>query len=369
MNMHRKATNHRLAIVSALLTAASGCESAHQNPTASLPEMQRNAAESTKSPENALHIPLDQIWAYDMPGTKDVRELEPDLVGAQTKSLPEKEQQRRANYSILEDLAKSLRFLPDKRPIDQKPGFGVAGTGIEALRAARDVIVGDKQAPQAFPSGTDVSAVVFSYPSEYGITFDSVTKTTNRKFYKGLGRGLEVRYHLTPNPSADLVEHLAIIPFGNVLPRFTMIRFLPDRAESSPDSRGLAKVDNNYASGILGRSFSIGGMTDMASGAVPLDDIHEWPVEPETIPLSSIWGWQIPGTRQIGEPQHSPSNDSSLEEQQLLGDIRRALAAKMADAKTARPGFIAYGTGSDVINKAYDVMVDNEQPTKKLAII
>jgi hypothetical protein len=346
--MNRQATIYRLAIVFTLLAAMVGCQDAHKYP-----------------PDNAIHVPLDQVWAYGMPDTKDVCELEPDLISAQTKGLPEKERQRLASYSILENLAKSLRFLPDKRPVDQKPGFGVAGTGIEALRAARDVIVGDRPAQQAFAPGTNVSAVVFSYPSEYAITLDSVTKTTNPKFYKGSGRGVEVRYHLTPNLSADLIEHLVIIPIGKVPSSFTMVRCSPDATESSADSRRPTNVDNNYARGILGRSFTIVGKRDPTNGAPASENDHEWPDESETVPLTSIWGWQIPGTRQIGVPQPTSSNNGSLEEQQLLGDIRRALAAKMADAKTARPGFIAYGTGSDVISKAYDVMVDNEQPTRK----
>ena len=32
--------------------------------------------------DKPITIPLDQIWAYEMPGTKDIRGLEPDKFGA-----------------------------------------------------------------------------------------------------------------------------------------------------------------------------------------------------------------------------------------------------------------------------------------------
>jgi hypothetical protein len=53
------------------------------------------------SPSDTVTIPLKDIWALNMPGTKDVRELEPDIYGDGMSNISDAERERRLNKSLV----------------------------------------------------------------------------------------------------------------------------------------------------------------------------------------------------------------------------------------------------------------------------
>ena len=64
--------------------------------------------------EEIKEVPLKDIWAYDMPGTKDVRQLEPDAFGKTVAELSSRDRVRRANESLLSNLLRPLADVPKR---------------------------------------------------------------------------------------------------------------------------------------------------------------------------------------------------------------------------------------------------------------
>jgi hypothetical protein len=94
----------------------------------------RATAETPSEPPTTKAIPLDQIWAFKMPGTKEIRTLEPKVDG---KSLSEQELEQYYRGSSVHQILRVLANRPREQR-DELAGsaFAVAGTGKEALKNA-----------------------------------------------------------------------------------------------------------------------------------------------------------------------------------------------------------------------------------------
>jgi hypothetical protein len=137
-------------------------------------------------------IPLDQVWAYQMPGTRDIAELE----GTQRELL----------RTIFESTFRGAGNK-DFKDIAQ-PGFVVAGSGRAALEAAHAVFVDAAKPKSEFSPNEDVSLVFFSAPlSRYRVEIQQVRRTENK---------IEVRYELQGSISKSSFDNLALIPLGRL---------------------------------------------------------------------------------------------------------------------------------------------------------
>lgn len=158
-------------------------------------------------------VPLDQIWALDMPGTRDVRELEPDNFGDKVRELPADEQFRLLDESLTEQIDKTLRPPhivapgPVKEP-EPKNGFAVSGIGVEALQNAKAVLCKTVQPNEKFDTTTPISVVFTSNQSVRYAHLVRVTRTDNV---------VEIQYRSIPHESRDLTSHFALIPLGKLL--------------------------------------------------------------------------------------------------------------------------------------------------------
>jgi hypothetical protein len=152
-------------------------------------------------------IPLDQIWAFDMPGTHDVQELEPDKFGEHTRGLPSAERSRLLDESITDQIRVALdKDRPSKGTI-AKPGFAVLGTGAEALQGAYDVLVKKKTPDKSFPLGSNVTLVFFSHLCGQYVHLVDVERKRN---------AIKIQYQFVPHMNADLTWHFALIPVGKL---------------------------------------------------------------------------------------------------------------------------------------------------------
>src|SRR6266576_3264860 len=84
-------------------------------------------------------IPLKDIWAHRMPGTKDVAELEPDAAG----NIPKSDRDR--------PLTLEIRRALDAHHGEPQEAFAVLGSGRNALEEAHAVLTGQKQPLNSFP--------------------------------------------------------------------------------------------------------------------------------------------------------------------------------------------------------------------------
>jgi hypothetical protein len=134
--------------------------------------------------EQPTQIPLDQIWGYNIPGTRDVRELEPkadpNILGDQLKGLSRDDAARRMidEFTRRLDVWKILKVLK-RRPMggkDAGPAFIVMGIGKDALQNAEAVFSHTDDALRVLPTGTDLSLVFYSYMSSGRIHLVSVER-------------------------------------------------------------------------------------------------------------------------------------------------------------------------------------------------
>lgn len=172
--------------------------------------------------EEPVEIPLDQIWANNMPGTRNIVDLdiEPWFVSHIREALgfPQKDQ-------------------------DAKPAFAVLGTGLDALRAAHEVLVNKKKPRDTFPPGSEVSVVFFAHETQPYVHLHKVERQ---------GKNINIYYQFVPHEEEVTERYIAIIPLGRLLDgkyRMNVIR--------SPDAGNrLKKVSDEVARRIVCGSFS-----------------------------------------------------------------------------------------------------------------
>jgi hypothetical protein len=162
--------------------------------------------------EEAVEIPLREIWAYEMPGTKDVRELEPDVYGDQAKSLSSKERDERFRKSVLQSILSSLDVQPKPelgasglpKP---KEAFVVESRKKRALHEADVVLSGAKEASKSFPVDSKFSLVFHSLQAGIYVHLTTVTLDGNQ---------IEVHFRFVPHFTDEMSSHFALIPLPDL---------------------------------------------------------------------------------------------------------------------------------------------------------
>lgn len=134
---------------------------------------------------DSVEIPLDQIWALEMPGTKDVRILAAD------------------------DSAKVRRVLMRRAAEHKKAGpcFLVMGQGKEALSNAAKVIVEGKSPVKTLPADKDSSLVFYSFFAPGYVHIQSVHRTSSK---------VTVKYQVVLHATLTATVHFALIPLGKL---------------------------------------------------------------------------------------------------------------------------------------------------------
>lgn len=143
-------------------------------------------------PVEPVEIPLKEIWALDMPGTRDVRELDP---------------RKAAEETMITKMGSAL-FRHGTRP-EAGPCFVVKGEGKKALANAVNLIVAGDKPPESVPSGEDVSLVFYSHPAPGYVFLDSVQRSAGR---------LTLKYKVIVHQTTEVTSHFALIPLGKLDP-------------------------------------------------------------------------------------------------------------------------------------------------------
>jgi len=150
-----------------------------------------------------VSVPLKQIWAHEIPGTKSAFDLEPKLApGLSNQELKKQSTVVRINRA----LAGWLQGPPKREKVG--PGFAVAGSGLNALKNAHGVLV-EKKRIVAFPGDSEMSLVFFTGQSGLYVHLDEVKQSKNR---------FEIRYHFVTHSTFDATTHFALIPVGKLPP-------------------------------------------------------------------------------------------------------------------------------------------------------
>jgi hypothetical protein len=156
---------------------------------------------------NAATIPLDQVWGFDIPGTRDIRELEPEKFGERIRQLPSQERFRLLDKSMIFQIRAALDAQLPKKGETTKSAFAVLGTGREALEGAYSVLVGGEDYDKAFPFDSNVTIVFFSHLCGQYVHVERIERR---------GKNLEVKYRVVPHMTTNMTWHLALIPLGTL---------------------------------------------------------------------------------------------------------------------------------------------------------
>jgi hypothetical protein len=143
----------------------------------------------------SVSISLDQIWAYNMPGT---HAMSTTRVGNPPKYNSQEGQ-------LLSDIRRSLK--PEPSIGQPNLGFAVLGEGMEALKQAHAVLVGDKTPQKRFLSDNEITVVFFSRLSGSYVHLRQVQR-------KNLN--VDIYYSVVPHESREATEHFALVPFGRL---------------------------------------------------------------------------------------------------------------------------------------------------------
>lgn len=164
------------------------------NPTQdSEPEIRSNTLTIQVGPgaeANGGAIPLDEIWALGMPGTRPMS----NSIASDTNTYTSLE------GPLVDEIAERLTYDPARPP---GAAFVVRGSGLEALRKAHAVFVRGDAPDKLVAAGERVSLVFFS--REFG-SFVALTGVEQR------GDSVQILYRFVPHLEDIVTTHLALIP-------------------------------------------------------------------------------------------------------------------------------------------------------------
>jgi hypothetical protein len=191
-------------------------------------------------------IALDQIWALAIPGTHDIRELEPEKFGERIRTLSSEEQARLFQDSKMLQLQVALEKGKPSAGEDARPGFAVLGTGREALDGACDVLVNGQKPDDSFPFGSNVTLVFFSHRCAQYVQLVNVERRD---------KTFEIKYRLVSS-TLDFTGHVALIPAGKLPTGKYQVEIIQMPGGKDSTGRITGGLPPDKAAQVVCRSFS-----------------------------------------------------------------------------------------------------------------
>lgn len=195
--------------------------------------------------DEVMEIPLDQIWALRMPGTKDVRELDPNSFGKSDPShSPERALATFQNSKVVQ-IQRALMNIPTDAP--QKKAFFVRGDEEQALQEVFEVLVRGEQPTYVFSTDDKLWLVFFSARFGAYVQLDSIERTPTE---------ITIKYRFSTHSTLNLTEHFAIIPVGKLAPGER--RVVVERVGSRPpsDKKSAGRISPEFKSTSINPSWN-----------------------------------------------------------------------------------------------------------------
>jgi len=286
-----------------------------------------------------IAIPLGQIWALDMPGTRDLDEL-----------IPARIKPGSARQYELTDLRRALS--PKQPVVKSATGFATAilpsRESSYEIRAIRAVLQSSRRS-NSVPVTEKVGIVFYSNASAYRVELEKVERS---------GSVINIRYRLAPYQPADLSEKtlvdLALIPLGKLPAGEYRVEMTRSPMEQKHLDAGHKPVSDEQASRFVCQPFSF----EVWNPPEPDPGLSEGAIE---IPLDQIWASHRRDAQDIKsldwkELENPYLSSGSLEYLSQLGKDR------------AEPGFVVAGKGQDALIAAHKKLPEGEKPTNVLPV-
>jgi hypothetical protein len=288
------------------------------------------------SPAQQVEIPLDKIWGYNMPTTRDISGIpfpeQPKGVGQTFAFLG-----RERDYNI-EQIRRALAM---KSPAEKAlPGFVIpSACNSRALLGVHPVLRG-KPNPlrRSFPEG-EFTLVFFSHPLSYYARLREVERDDNR---------IIVRYQFEPHTTPESTVHFALIPLGKLAAGEYKVDYEQIPLDQKYRDQGFEPV-HPEAADIACRdfSFTVSGLQP----TVPLNDGATF------IPLNEIWAYEMPGTRDVIQLDTENADGTS---HPLINALHRDIAKRFKGE--AGPAFVVEGNGRAALENMLRGLINAPSP-------
>ncbi|MEX0613512.1 MAG: hypothetical protein WD738_10995 [Pirellulales bacterium] len=176
--------------------------------------------------QEAVTIPLEQIWAYKMPGTRNVETLD-------------------ARGSLVEQIVRALADPPAKGK-QARACFAVLGTGLEALREAHVLLAKGEKPHERFPAGSEICVVFSSYRTGSYVHLHKVERR---------GNNVEIYYRFVPHRTRNMTVHFAVIPLGKLPRGKVSVQIIQSPMEQRFVEWGLEPLRPDWAERVVCKSF------------------------------------------------------------------------------------------------------------------
>jgi hypothetical protein len=223
-----------------LLAATGGCGQSQSAAPAPALGNQPSAAQVSNDQvpprqDDVVEIPLNHIWGYNMPGT---RQLNADRHGLKGDYVS-------AAGPQLREITRLLQLNSER---DQAgPGFVVSGTGSDALREVRAILDHTQNPQRVLTSNNDISLFFFSLPYGAYVHLHDVRRW---------GNSIDVRYRFVPHFERDITAHFALIPLTDLPVGEFVVRFIRSPMEKQFGEWEPAPISKDDESRIICKSFS-----------------------------------------------------------------------------------------------------------------
>ncbi len=191
------------------------------------------AAEPSRQNEtDARVIPLEEVWAYGMPGTRVLTDALNDE-GYISEEGP-----------LLRDIRRYL--TGGHRPEVAPTGFAISGSGIGALEEVHRIFASNEDSDEleqpSLCTGQSISLVFFSYSLGSNVHIESVSRNDN---------AFQIKCRFVSHESTNATQHIALIPVGELQAGEYSVDI-----EVIPSSKEAANRDRVTAKRFVCRSFT-----------------------------------------------------------------------------------------------------------------
>ncbi|BBO33404.1 hypothetical protein [Lacipirellula parvula] len=154
-----------------------------------------SVAVEPNDPKSPVVLPLKEVWALAMPGTKAFPSTHKDDAGNYVSSDGQVSQQLNEAFASV------------ARSKESTEGFVVAGTGIDSLKALTQALQNSTGKRDAFTTEEELN-IVF-YALEYGsdVHLTNITRDKSE---------ITLSYRFAPHFEANVSSNLAVIPLGKM---------------------------------------------------------------------------------------------------------------------------------------------------------
>jgi len=237
-----------LGILVWLALGAAACSNGEETTADSGKTVEQAKDKQATDDKEAIEIPLSKIWALNIPGTRNVRELEPEVEAAKErlKSLPPIEREEEFTELLKKSLIWQIRKALQPGSKRAGPGFAIASPEPELLQAVRDVLTGETKRSISFPAGNNITAVFFSRSSGVKVHIYHVERRDDV---------IEIHYRLVPYQEMYMTEHFALIPLGKLPSGIYLVKVVQGPMEQKYVDAGFKQITSGQAARFVSRSF------------------------------------------------------------------------------------------------------------------